>query len=55
MYYFPDSPAKFPAILDSFKTKVDCIRRLTIGVHGGGLEGRQDGVKDFYEKCVWMI
>jgi len=23
-------------------------------VGGGGLEGGQDGVKIFYEKCVWM-
>jgi len=22
-------------------------------VGGGGLEGGQDDVKDFYEKCVW--
>jgi len=23
-------------------------------VGGGGLEGWQDAVKNFYEKCVWM-
>jgi len=36
----------FPAILDSFKTEIDCIRRPPIGVGGGGLEGGQDGVQN---------
>ena len=44
--YLPEHPlckptTKFPAILDSSKAKVDCIRQAAKGVGGGGLKGRQ--------------